>query len=103
MGAISNFLSRLRHSKSGNTFVIVAAGMPALIGGAGFAVDVSQWYMWKAELQFAVDQAALAGAYARTSDETAATYEDRAEQEYLANLSKTEDFASDPQVTLANW
>lgn len=103
MGAISEFLRRLRRSKSGNTFVIVAAGMPALIGGAGFAVDISQWYMWKAELQFAVDQAALAGAYARADESTEATYEDRAEQEYAGNLSKTAEFASDPTVTLQNW
>lgn len=103
MGAFSSFLSRFRRSKSGNTFVIVAAGMPALIGGAGFAVDISQWYMWKSELQYAVDQAALAGAYARANEETEATYEDRAEQEYFANLSKTEEFAADPAISLENW
>jgi Flp pilus assembly protein TadG len=103
MGAFSSFMSRLRRSKSGNTFVIVAAGMPALIGGAGFAVDISQWYMWKSELQFAVDQAALAGAYARADTSTEGTYEQRAEQEYFANLSKTAEFASDPAVSLENW
>ncbi len=103
MGTISEFFSRLRRNISGNTLIIVAAGMPALIGGAGFAVDMSQWYMWKSELQYAVDQAAIAGAYARTSDETEADYEIRAEQEYAANLSKTSEFASDPQVSLANW
>jgi len=103
MGTICEFFSRLRRNISGNTMVIVAAGMPALIGGAGFAVDMSQWYMWKSELQYAVDQAAIAGAYARTSDETEADYETRAEQEYAANLSKTSEFASDPEVSLANW
>lgn len=103
MGAIAEFLGRLRRNRSGNAFMLVAAGMPALIGGAGFAVDITQWYMWKAELQFAVDQAALAGAYARANEETEATFETRAEQEYAANLSKTSEFASDPSVTLANW
>lgn len=83
--------------------VIVAAGVPALMGGAGFAVDVSQWYMWKSELQYAVDQAAIAGAYARTSTTTQADYETRAEQEFAANLSKTEDFASDPVIRLEKW
>lgn len=104
MRAISSFFKRLRRSSSGNAMVIVAAGMPALIGGAGFAVDMSQWYMWKSELQYAVDQAAIAGAYARTSSETEADYALRAEQEYTANLSKTADFAVDtPTVTLQNW
>ena len=103
MGAIADFFGRLRKNRSGNAFMLVAAGMPALIGGAGFAVDITQWYMWKAELQFAVDQAALAGAYARTSDETKDSYATRAGQEYAANLSKTSAFASDPQVALANW
>lgn len=103
MQAISRLFRRLRRSTSGNAMVIVAAGMPALIGGAGFAVDISQWYMWKSELQYAADQAAIAGAYARTSSETEADYATRAEQEYEANLSQTADFASDPSVSLQNW
>jgi Flp pilus assembly protein TadG len=107
MRAISHFFKRLRRSSSGNALVIVAAGMPALIGGAGFAVDMSQWYMWKSELQYAVDQAAIAGAYARTSSETEADYQTRAGQEYTANLSTlTEDRGfevSDPAVRLENW
>lgn len=103
MGAIADFLKRMRDNRSGNALMMVAAGMPALIGGAGFAVDMTQWYMWKAELQYAVDQAALAGAYARASDATEALYETRAEQEYAANLSKTVEFASDPDVELQDW
>jgi len=104
MRAISRFFKRLRRSTSGNALVIVAAGVPALIGGAGFAVDMSQWYMWKSELQYAVDQAAIAGAYARTSTETEAAYATRAQQEYTANLSTTADFAvATPTVTLQNW
>ncbi|MFN3510087.1 MAG: TadE/TadG family type IV pilus assembly protein, partial [Tsuneonella troitsensis] len=86
MGAIADFFGRLRSNTSGNAMMLVAAGMPALIGGAGFAVDVTQWYMWKSELQFAVDQAAIAGAYARANEETEDTYENRATQEYTANL-----------------
>jgi Flp pilus assembly protein TadG len=105
MRAISSFFKRLRRSSSGNALVIVAAGMPALIGGAGFAVDMSQWYMWKSELQYAVDQAAIAGAYARTSSETEADYATRAQQEFAANLSKTAGLDTPPSatVTLQNW
>ena len=104
MRAISRFLKRLRDNKSGNALVMVAAGVPALIGGAGFAVDMSQWYMWKSELQYAVDQAAIAGAYARTSSETESGYQTRAQQEYSANLSVTKSFAvATPTVSLQNW
>ena len=105
MRAISRFFRRMQRSTSGNALVIVAAGMPALIGGAGFAVDMSQWYMWKSELQYAVDQAAIAGAYARTSSETEADYSVRAQQEFAANLSKTKNLTVPPAatVTLQNW
>ncbi|MGX7926072.1 TadE/TadG family type IV pilus assembly protein [Tsuneonella sp. HG094] len=107
MGALADFLGRLRRNRSGNALLIMAAGMPALIGGAGFAVDMTQWYMWKAELQFAVDQAALAGAHARTSDETKDTYETRARQEFAANLDRTAalDDETDPvaEVSLEDW
>lgn len=103
MRAMCEFFKRLRASSSGNAMVIVAAGMPALIGGAGFAVDMSQWYMWKSELQYATDQAAIAGAYARSSPETEDSYQTRAEQEFAGNLSQTTAFASDPAVRLENW
>ena len=90
---------------SGNATIIVALGMPMLIGGAGLGVDVSQWYMWKRELQFAVDQAALAGAWARASSNTTVrgTYQTRALQEYNANLTVVDDFDTAPVIGLANY
>jgi Flp pilus assembly protein TadG len=104
MGAIRNLFKRLERSKSGNAAMIVALGMPALIGGAGFAVDTAQWYMWKRELQHAVDQAAIAGAWALTNEDSAANYETRAQQEYAINLSKTAEFADEePSVSLAGF
>lgn len=33
----------------------MAMGMPALIGAAGLAVDTAQWYVWRGELQYAID------------------------------------------------
>lgn len=89
-------MRRLRNNKSGNALMIVALAMPALIGGTGFAVDTAQWYLWKRELQFSVDQAAIAGAWARgsSSSSTQATYAARARQEYAANLSVTSDYAT---------
>ncbi len=58
------FFRKLRSNTSGNAAALVALGMPVLIGGAGLAVDTSQWFMWKRELQHSVDQAAIGAAWA---------------------------------------
>lgn len=100
---LKRFAAEMRGCTSGNATLIVALGAPVLIGGAGMGVDLTQWYMWKRELQFAVDQAAVAGAWARTNEATSQTYVNRARQEFTANLSVTETFASTPQVSLANY
>lgn len=106
--SIRKKLNELRCDTSGNATMLMALGLPVLIGGSGLAVDTAQWYMWKNELQFAVDQAALAGAWARTSADTAvqATYKTRAAQEYAVNLSMVGDFDSfnsAEDVTLAKY
>jgi Flp pilus assembly protein TadG len=83
--------------------MMVALGMPVLIGGTGLAVDTAQWYSWKQELQFATDQAAMAGAYAASKEMTEGDYATRADQEYTANLQVTDSFASEPSISLANY
>ncbi len=106
MSTAANFIHRLLASRGGNAALIVALGMPALIGGAGLAVDTAQWYMWKRELQFAVDQAAIAGAWAQSDAATQSTYQARARQEFASNLAVTKDFATKPadlSVTRANY
>lgn len=103
LDGISRKLRALRGDKGGNAALLVALGLPALIGGAGLAVDMSQWYMWKRELQFAVDQAALAGAWARSNADTQSTYTTRATQEYNANLQTVANFASAPNVSVVNY
>ena len=100
---IARTLKALCASRSGNSTMLVALGMPVLIGGAGLGVDLSQWYMWKRELQFAVDQAAVAAAWARTDEATESTYITRAEQEFAANIAATEGFSVTPTVQLANY
>lgn len=100
---IRNLLRDLRKDKSGNAALIVALGMPALIGGTGYAVDTAQWYTWKQELQFATDQAAMAGAHAQSKEITRSDYATRAEQEFDANLAVTKDIASEPDISLANY
>ena len=96
-------IAEIAGCKSGNATLMVALGMPVLIGGAGLGVDMTQWYMWKRELQFAVDQAAIAGAWAAADTETESTYQTRALQEFDANLSVTDDFNAAPTIQLANF
>ncbi|MEO6154039.1 MAG: pilus assembly protein TadG-related protein [Croceibacterium sp.] len=104
------FLDKLRglgRCTSGNAVVLVALGLPMLIGGAGLGTDVAQWFMWKRELQYAVDQAAIAGAWAKSSSKTSVqlTYRARALQEYNANLNLVGDFddAAGPTIALAYY
>ena len=61
---MKRFLKRLLRDTRGNILVIGAAGSFALCGGAGLAVDAVNWYLWKRQLQQAVDSGSLAGAYA---------------------------------------
>lgn len=96
-------IGALRHSTSGNATLLLALSMPAMIGGAGLAVDTAQWYMWKRELQFAADQAALAGAWARTEADTESLYSQRAIQELNANLSTTATFVDSTAVSVEDW
>lgn len=100
---IRKLFSQFRNCSSGNALVLVAAGMPALIGSAGFAVDTAQWYMWKRELQHAVDQAAYAGAWARSDPDSEATYKLRAQQEYDANVAIVKSFDANPSVSLVSY
>ena len=103
LGSISRVFNGLKESNSGNATLLVALGLPALIGGSGLAVDTAQWYMWKRELQYAVDQAALAGAWARTQSATRDSFATRAKREYDTNLAATKDIATTPTISLANW
>ena len=73
LSKIRRTFSTLAKAKSGNAALIVAIGLPALVGASGLAVDTSQWFLWKRELQFAVDQAALGGAWARTDSDSRET------------------------------
>jgi Flp pilus assembly protein TadG len=100
---IQDMISRIRNCTKGNALVLVAAGLPMLIGGAGFAVDTAQWYMWKRELQHAVDQAAYAGAWARANPDSQDTFRTRARQEYDANVAIVDSFDTAPSISLASY
>ncbi len=99
---IRRSLAELRQSASGNTAILMAAGMPALIGSAGLAVDTAQWYMWKREMQYAVDQAAIAGAWSKVKGSAGIEYKTRAQQELTANLQIV-DFQGTPSISLADY
>jgi Flp pilus assembly protein TadG len=83
--------------------LLMALAIPVLIGGAGVAVDFSQWYLWKHELQLATDQAAMGAAWARTDSHTQDNYQTRGTQDYYANLAITSSFASAPTIGLAGY
>ncbi|TNE46136.1 MAG: hypothetical protein EP341_10180 [Sphingomonadales bacterium] len=103
MGTFHRLRNRILGCTSGNAAMIVALGMPALMGGAGLAVDTAQWYLWQRELQFATDQAALAGAWARGNGDTGSAYVTRADQEFEFNLSVTSDASPTHTASLADY
>jgi Flp pilus assembly protein TadG len=49
--------------RRGNAAIVIAAGLPLLIGAAGLAIDAVQWVMQKRAVQLATDGAAMAGVY----------------------------------------
>lgn len=99
--SLKRFFKRLKGDNGGSAVLLVAFGLPILIGGAGIGVDMAQWYMWKRELQYAVDQAAVAGAWARAATVTQDTYRLRATQEFNANLSVIRGMTTTPVIGLA--
>jgi len=101
--SIRRTFRELKNSTSGNATLLVALGMPVLIGGSGLAVDTAQWYMWKREIQYAADQAALAGAWARSNEESRDTFVNRARQEFSANVSTTKLINTVPEVRLVDY
>lgn len=102
LNKVKRVIGSLRRNASGNVLLIFALGMPVFVGGAGLAVDTAQWYMWKREMQYAVDQAALAGAWSRVGGSTGNVYQTRAQQELTANLQVV-DFQGTPSISLANY
>ncbi|MGI8944407.1 MAG: TadE/TadG family type IV pilus assembly protein [Qipengyuania sp.] len=103
MVKFAHCLKRLQGCTSGNAMMLFALGAPMLMGGAGFAVDTAQWYLWQRELQHAVDQAAIAAAWARTEPAAANSYQTRGAQEYNANLALLSGVATNPTIKLVNY
>ena len=102
LNKVKRLMTSLRRNISGNVLIMFAAGAPALIGGAGLAVDTAQWYMWKREMQYAVDQAAMAAAWSRVGGTIGNEYQTRAQQELTANLQVV-NFQGTPSIALADY
>ena len=100
---VRRIVDRLARCRSGNATLLLAMGMPMLIGGAGLSVDTAQWYLWKRDLQFAVDQAAIAGAWAKAQNTSGTSYIVRAQQEYDAAIGLVEDFDTAPEISLSDY
>lgn len=76
----------LRGDVRGNVLVVVAIGTTSLVGAAGIGVDTVQWYLWKRQLQQAVDSGAMAGAL---SLYTGHSYDQPSRDEVARNYSAT--------------
>lgn len=99
----TELMRQLKADTSGNALLLVAMGAPVLFGSAGLGVDMAQYYTWKREAQYAVDQSALAGAWARGNGDTGTEYETRARQEFHVNLSVTKNYLLTHNVELDDW
>lgn len=103
LSKIRRKLAGLRSDTSGNAILLVAIGIPMLIGAGGAAVDISQWYTWKRELQQATDQGAIAAAWARSSPSNRDNWIIRGQQDYRNNLALTKDYATNAAFRLAGY
>ena len=55
-------IRKLARDTKANVLLVTAIGASSLVGAAGIGVDTVQWYLWKRQLQQAVDSGAMAGA-----------------------------------------
>lgn len=94
-------LRALRSDSSGNVMLLSALAMPVMTGSVGLGVDVSQWYLWKRELQYMVDQAAMTGAMSLQKDANG-SWQAQAVAQFSLN-SEVVDFVGTPSVTKANY
>jgi len=61
---LQNIFSRKRHQERGQTILLVAISLVALLAMAALAIDVVTLYVASSQIQRATDAAALAGAKA---------------------------------------
>jgi Flp pilus assembly protein TadG len=103
LNTIRRKLAQLKADTGGNAILLVAVGIPMLIGAGGAAVDITQWYTWKRELQQATDQGAMAAAWALSNTSMRDKYTTRGRQDYNNNLALTKGFATEVSFRLASY
>ena len=103
LNTIRRKFAQLKADTGGNAILLVAVGIPMLIGAGGAAVDITQWYTWKRELQQATDQGAMAAAWALSNTSMRDKYTTRGQQDYQNNLALTKGFASNAAFRLASY
>jgi Flp pilus assembly protein TadG len=93
-----------RSGQAGQTLVLMVVFLTVLLGVAGLAIDVGNWWLQRSELQNAVDASALAGADALpggwTSAQTAAqtTYGKDGQSSDQVTYSQTTDLTANDSV-----
>lgn len=93
--------TKILQNQRGGTLLLTALSMSGLVGATGLAVDVAQWFLWKRELQYAVDQAAVSGAYSLSKD-AQGKWRERALSEFNGNRQIVT-FNSSPHIRIANF
>lgn len=99
----SGFFRRFRKDTGANALIIAAFGAPMIVGGGGLAVDFAQFYLWKRELQFAADQAAIAAAWDLANNPTSTTFIARGITEFNANEAVTKNINTTPDIVRSNY
>jgi Flp pilus assembly protein TadG len=100
--SFATFRRSLTRDTKGGVAILFGVALPALIGAAGLGVDTAQWYTWKREMQYAVDQAALSGAFSLSKGKAFSVAQARAISELQSN-KQIVSFAAAPQVALASY
>lgn len=95
--------TRFAKDSRGNATMLVAFAMPMIIGGGGMAIDFGQYYLWKRELQYANDQAAIAAAWEMVEHPSSGKMSERALYAFRTNEQVTDSFNTEPTVHLANY
>ncbi|AKM09991.1 pilus assembly protein TadG-related protein [Croceicoccus naphthovorans] len=97
------FLKRFRKDTSANALILMAFGAPMIVGGGGFAIDFTQMYLWQRELQYAADQAALAGAWELAEDPNSLEFQARGLREFQANEAVTKGISTNPNIFMSDY
>lgn len=93
---LSSLIRRVGRDTRGNALILAGTGMFALIGGAGLGTDTIQWFLWKRQLQQAVESGALAGTHGLWQNSSQVTTLAKREVSRNANTAVTVEAVNAP-------